>query len=402
MTTHSVDPTDKSTTRQRSTREVRLFRRTLLKVIVFVTVCSVGAVVIVGTLQGQTGGSGDTYDAVFADVSGLVEGDPVRVSGVTVGKVKDVRIEDATHILVSFSANRDQQITKATYAQVRYANLLGQRFLALTRSGKPAARLEPGDTIPMTRTAPAVSLTTLLNGFRPLFQSLDPKQVNQLMGDLVDVLQGQSSRIDNIIAQTAGLTTNLADRSGLIVEVVDSLSTLVSTIARHDQQFAKAVTDLRGLTAYLARDSKNIARTIDSVGEMAVAVDGLVSGVRGANLSGLIRSLNDVGSTLVSNSDRLHDTFEAFPKTFTALNRITQSGSWANGYPCRADALVPGQPKLSVQDAADAVAIFLGLGAGNVLTTLLTALNLGDVGGSIPLDVPQGPVGPKGNSAVCR
>jgi phospholipid/cholesterol/gamma-HCH transport system substrate-binding protein len=387
---------------QRSAGEVRLFTRTLIKFVVFVVVCSAGMVLIIGTLRGETGGKADEYRADFADVSGLVSGDPVRVSGVTVGEVRSVELVDAAHIRVTFTANRDQQITERTFAQVRYANLLGQRFLALTQSGAATSVLRPGSTIPMKRTAPAVSLTTLLNGFRPLFQSLDASQVDQLMGSLVEVLQGQTNRIDDIVAQTAQLTTNLADRSGLIADVVDSLSTLVTTVAEHDQQFAVAVGNLKELTTYLAADSKNIGRSITSLAEMSAAMDGLVTGVRGAGIGPLVRDVNQIGGTLLASSGRLQQTIASFPKTFAALNRITQSGTWANGYPCAASVRTIGDPRVSVGDVAASIAAFFGLSKGNILSTLLAVTHLGSAGVSIPVEVPQGAIGRDTSTEVCR
>ena len=114
---------------------------------------------------------------------------------------------------------------------MRYANLLGQRYLALTQSSGPGTPLRYGDTIPQTRTAPALSLTALFNGFRPLFSGLSPTQVNELSGDIVGVLQGESGRVDDLITKTADLTRNLAQRSETFSQVIDGLTKLLGTVA---------------------------------------------------------------------------------------------------------------------------------------------------------------------------
>ncbi len=90
---------------------------------------------------------------------------------------------------------------------MRYANLLGPALSRADPGRDPAASsCAHGATIPDSRTAPALSLTDLFNGFRPLFTALRPSQVNELSQDIIDVLQGQSGRIDDLVARTADLT----------------------------------------------------------------------------------------------------------------------------------------------------------------------------------------------------
>ena len=48
-----------------------------------------------------------TYKAVFADATGVVKGDDIRIAGVKVGNVKDVEITDRTRALVTFSVEDD-------------------------------------------------------------------------------------------------------------------------------------------------------------------------------------------------------------------------------------------------------------------------------------------------------
>ena len=43
------------------------------------------------------------YKAVFSDATGVVKGDDVRIAGVKVGSVKEIKIVDRTRALVSFT-----------------------------------------------------------------------------------------------------------------------------------------------------------------------------------------------------------------------------------------------------------------------------------------------------------
>ena len=87
----------------------------------------------------------DTYTAVFSDATGLVKGDDVRIAGVKVGSVEDVAIVDRTRALVTFKVDSDTIADRATHADIRYRNLVGQRYIALTDGVGGTERAAPRD-----------------------------------------------------------------------------------------------------------------------------------------------------------------------------------------------------------------------------------------------------------------
>jgi phospholipid/cholesterol/gamma-HCH transport system substrate-binding protein len=378
---------------------------TAIKLVVFVVLTGLLGLTVFGTLRGRPVGTTDSYHAIFGDVSGLHSGDPVRVSGVVVGRVSGEQLVDATHVRVTFTANRDQRLTTTTSAVVRYANLLGQRFLALVPGDQPGAVLRPGGTIPQSRTAPALSLTALFNGFRPLFQSLNPNQINELAAEIVQILQGEGGTIEDLLAQTAQLTTNLADRDQLFTQILDSLSTLLATVSAHDGQLSSAIGSLKTLTGTLSGDSPEIGASISAIDKLMNSVGGLLAGLRQHNLHADAIDLNALAAVLAKNSATLDSTIKGFPKAFTAFDVATQSGSWLNAYPCAVSVAVSGTPTATPAQIASLIAAYLG-GGSSVLSSVL---NL--VGGlfpkglalPVPLKIPAGAVGnPNTHSAVCR
>ena len=76
--------------------------------------------------------------------------------------------------------------------------------------------LTPGSTIPVSQTSPALDLTVLFNGFKPLFQALSPSDVNELSYEIIQVFQGQGGTLDGMLAHTASITQTLADRDQVI------------------------------------------------------------------------------------------------------------------------------------------------------------------------------------------
>ncbi|NLP98878.1 mammalian cell entry protein, partial [Mycobacterium tuberculosis] len=70
----------------------------------------------------------------------------------------------------------------------------------------------------------ALDLDALLGGFRPLFQTLDPDKVNSIASSIITVFQGQGATINDILDQTAQLTSQIAERDQAIGEVVKNLN----------------------------------------------------------------------------------------------------------------------------------------------------------------------------------
>ena len=162
---------------------------------IFVFVSALGAVALMGIFAQLRFQPETTYNAVFTTVTGLREGNFVRIAGVEVGKVKHISIRDDSTALVEFSADDTVVLTQGSRAAVRYNDPIGGRYLSLEEGAGPTTKLPAGGTIPVDRTDPALDLDALIGGFRPLFRALNPDQVNALSGQLIAAFQGQGATV---------------------------------------------------------------------------------------------------------------------------------------------------------------------------------------------------------------
>ena len=215
---------------------------------IFLAVCLLGIFALYAVFgQLRFGEKANTYKAEFTNVTGLENGNFVRIAGVEVGKVKNISIQPDTTALVEFTADDSVVLTDGNRAVIRYDDLIGGRYLALEEGAGGTKKLNPGDTIPLARTSPALDLDALIGGFRPLFSALDPDQVNALSGQLIAAFQGQGATIGSFLTQTAALTNTLADRDQLIGQVIVNLNTVLGSLGDQSDQFAKAVDSLSEL-----------------------------------------------------------------------------------------------------------------------------------------------------------
>ncbi|WP_374999450.1 MCE family protein [Aeromicrobium sp. CTD01-1L150] len=294
---------------------------------------------VTGLLVSIMGGFGrgpqTEYQAVFTSASELVSGDDVRIAGVVVGKVKDVEIHRRTQALVTFEVDDDVPLTSESHASIRFLNLIGDRYMALSEDEQGGPELDPGSTLPLSRTTAALNLTELFNGFQPLFDALRPEDVNKLSLNLVRVLQGEGGTVQELLANTASLTETLADRDELIGEVVDNLTTLTTTVDDRSQQLDELITSMRSWFTDLSEDREVIGSSISSIAEVSESVADLLTRSRPL-LKEDVAELRRLFTLLSKpeNKDYLEQTLETLPEMLSKQTRIGVYGSWYNYYLC--------------------------------------------------------------------
>ena len=177
----------------------------------------------------------------------MVKGDDVRIAGVKVGSVEKIEVVDRTRALVTFTVEEDTELNESTHAAIRYRNLVGQRYISLTQEVGDAEALDEGDTIPVEQTSPALDLTVLFNGFKPLFQALSPDDINKLSYEIVQVFQGEGGTLESLLGHTASITQTLADRDQVIGDLIDNLDYVLDHVADRDDQLSSLITSFRTL-----------------------------------------------------------------------------------------------------------------------------------------------------------
>jgi phospholipid/cholesterol/gamma-HCH transport system substrate-binding protein len=309
------------------------FAGALWRLVIFSVVCLLGTFglfAVFGQLRFEPTRS---YRAQFSNVSGLHVGDFVRVAGVEVGKVVGISIDPDNSLSVAFTADDSTVLTDGTRAVIRYADLVGRRFLALEEGAGGIRKLQPGATIPLARTAPALNLDALIGGFRPLFRALDPDQVNALSSQLISAFQGQASSISSVLAQTAVLTNTLADRDDVIGQVIVNLNTVLGSLGDQSRQFDKAVDSVAQLVSGLAERKTDLSNAIAYANEASATIADLLVQGRGP-LQNTIHQTDRTAGIVMSNHDYVDDLIKTLPDTYKMVARQGLYGDFFSFYLC--------------------------------------------------------------------
>ncbi len=309
-------------------------RHDAVRLAVFLTVCLFGVFgmfAVFGNLR--FGEKTNSYKAAFTNVTGLRNGDFVRIAGVEVGQVKNVAIQPDTTALVEFSADRSVVLTEGSRAVIRYDDLIGGRYLALEEGAGGTKKLNPGGTIPVDRTSPALDLDALIGGFRPLFKALDPDKVNALSGQLIKALQGEGGTINSFLAQTAALTSTLADRDQLIGEVIINLNTVLGSLGDQHDQFAKAVDSLADLVKTLAAHKEGISNGVAYTNAAAASIADLLVQAR-PPFAKTIQETDRAAGIVVADHEYFDNLLNTLPDAYQTLARQGIYGDFFSFYLC--------------------------------------------------------------------
>ncbi|MEU4448211.1 MCE family protein [Actinosynnema sp. NPDC050801] len=315
----------------------------LTKFLVFVVVTVAATGFLAATIAGSQVGSTALYQARFTDVTALAEGDDVRMSGVKVGQVESLELVDDELVDVGFSVADGRSLSADVTATIKYRNLVGQRYIALEQpAGRIDARLPHGGLIPVERTTPALDLTTLFNGFKPLFQALDPEDVNKLSHEIIQVLQGEGGTVESLLAHTASLTSTLAAKDDVIGKVVENLNAVLETVNSRDDRFGSLLTSMRQLVSGFAADRQPIGNAITGLAALSDSTASLLEQGR-QPLKEDIAALGLLAGNL-ADAPELEPFIRNLPVKFEAIGRTASHGSWLNFYLCFASSQAPPAP----------------------------------------------------------
>jgi phospholipid/cholesterol/gamma-HCH transport system substrate-binding protein len=306
---------------------------TLIKFTIFGVVMAVLTAFLFFIFGQVRTGATNGYSAIFADASRLETGDTVRVAGIRVGTVKGVSLDKDRKVLVKFDADRSIVLTTGTKAQIRYLNLVGDRYLELVDSPGSTKILPVGSRIPEDRTAPALDLDLLLGGLKPVIQGLNPQDVNALSASLIQVLQGQGGTLDSLFSKTSSFTNSLADNNQVIEQLIEDLKGTLDTLSKDGDEFSGAIDRLDQLIKGLSADRDPIGEAITSLDNGTASLADLLGRAR-SPLAGTVAQLNRLAPLLDNDKDRLDASLQRAPELYRKLARVGSYGAFFPYYIC--------------------------------------------------------------------
>lgn len=270
------------------------------------------------------------YTARFDDVTGLLVNDNVKVSGVTVGKVHSITVDDGGAALVTFTVDDSVDVPEDSTIEVRWRDAFGLRFLYVNpgESDVLAAVDDAGVDFGNDQTKAPTSIGTFLHRITPFVKALDPSLQNEVLRAFQSSIVGREAEIRELVRDGADLTQALASRDTEIGRTLDNASIILDEYSQRDEDIRALVDSLVDITETLARRNDTLDTAVTSLADLQEEFGTLVE-ANEDELRLALDALETTASTLATNSEELNTIIEMSP-ALIAYHRVSRVGQWFN------------------------------------------------------------------------
>ncbi|MEV1134667.1 MCE family protein [Rhodococcus coprophilus] len=277
-------------------------------------------------LQFLSGGL--SYSARFEDAGGLVAGDDVMLSGVTVGDVTDVRL-DGQAVLVTFTVEDGIGLGDGTGADIKTNTVLGRKSLAVRPGGSGVMR--PGSVIEIDRTNSPYSLTDALGDLTTTVSELDTGQINESLDALSDSLQDTAPEIRGALEGMTRLSQSINSRDESLMQLLERAENVTTILSERSDQVNTLIVDANALFGELNLRRDAITELIANISAVSRQLTGLVQDNQ-SQMGPTLEKLNKVTANLQANKENIAGALDGLGPYISALGESVASGPFFNAY----------------------------------------------------------------------
>lgn len=236
------------------------------------TVLLVGALVAALTAVGRGALEDRTLVvARFDDIGGaLVPGADVKVDGVIVGRVDEIRPAGSagrgTEVQVALDPRHAGSVPADVTARILPATVFGTSYVDLLPggggSGTGAGVLRAGQEIPQDTSAETLELQQVLDGLDEVVTALGPAQLASALDNLAGALDGNGERLGRTIDTVATYLERLNPRMPLLRQDLELLATNLEVLQEYGDDLFDAVDDAAVVAGTLVQREGQLGRVL--------------------------------------------------------------------------------------------------------------------------------------------
>jgi phospholipid/cholesterol/gamma-HCH transport system substrate-binding protein len=268
------------------------------------------------------------YEALFTEAGGIIVGNDVTLSGIKVGAVTDVSLDNGD-ALVAFTINGKYALGSETTAHIKTGTLLGERVLSLESSGE--GKLDRTDVIPVSRTSSPYSLSDAVGELTENTAGTDTQQLNQSLDTLSTTLDQIAPRLGPTFDGLSRVSRSLNSRNETLADLLKAASDVTGILSERSQQVNSLILNANDLLAVLVERRQAVVDLLANTSAVSKQLVGLVADNE-AELAPTLERLNKVNEVLVRNRDNLAKAIPGAAKYQTTLSEAVSSGAYYTAY----------------------------------------------------------------------
>ena len=282
------------------------------------------------------------YSAYFAEAGGIKPGSTVRVSGMGVGRVSDVRLE-GTKVRVGFTVRDNIELGDRTEAAIKTETILGSKMLELTSRGEGKLT----GIIPLERTTSPYELPDALGDLTTTISGLDTAQLSSALTTLANTFKETPPQLRPALEGVARFSDTLNNRDAQLRSLLANANQVSGVLGRRSQQIATLVSDSNLLLAALLDERDSLDALMNNLSAVSHQISGLVDDNR-TQLKPALDKLNGVLEILDNRKEDIQRTLPKFKRYAMSFGEVLGSGPFFKAYVAN---LIPGQIGGPVLDA---------------------------------------------------
>jgi phospholipid/cholesterol/gamma-HCH transport system substrate-binding protein len=266
------------------------------------------------------------YQALFTEAGGLAVGNDVTVSGIKVGSVSSIKLENGD-ALVDFTIDGKYALGSDTTAHIRTGTLLGERVLALDSEG--SGTLDRRRAIPTSRTSSPYSLTDAVSELTSNTAGTDTDSLNQSLDTLSDTLDQIAPQLGPTFDGLSRLSQSLNNRNKSLAELLKTAGDVTEIFSERSQQVNALILNANDLLAVLNDRRYAITSLLNAVSAVSRELTGVVADNE-QELAPTLDHLNKVTAMLEKNRDNLTKMLPGAAKYYLTQGEIVANGFYYN------------------------------------------------------------------------
>ncbi|RRO17503.1 MCE family protein [Saccharopolyspora rhizosphaerae] len=273
--------------------------------------------VTAGVVWWTLASAGTTITAYFDKAVGLYAGSSVRVLGVKVGQIEEVRPEGEV-VRVRMQVDDGVRVPANANAVVVAPSLVSDRYVQLTPAYTSGEVMASGAVLDRKRTATPAELDELYKSVNALSTALGPEganrdgALNEVLTSSGAALEGNGQDLNTTIKRLGELSATLSENQGDMFATVQNLNQFTGTLAQSDAQIRELYGRMADTTGYLASEREQLGASLHSLALALEDVQRFVHDNRD-HLSSNVQNLTGVTQALVDQRNALAEVLDLLP-----------------------------------------------------------------------------------------
>src|SRR5271157_5490807 len=239
------------------------------------------------------------YYGQFTDAGGMTTGDKVRIAGLTVGQVEDIKI-DGDHVVMKFSTGSNTIGTESRLA-IKTDTILGKKVLEIEPRGTQTLR--PNGTLPLGQSTTPYQIYDAFFDVTKAASGWDIDTVKRSLNVLSQTIDQTYPHLSAALEGVAKFSDTIGKRDEEITHLLAQANQVASILGDRSQQFDRLLVNANTLIAAFNERGQAIDALLGNVAAFSQQVKGLIND--NPNLNHVLEQLHQLSDVLVQRKDDL-------------------------------------------------------------------------------------------------